>query len=425
LKLTAAIKKEMLILLRDRVGLSVLFLMPMILIFVMTLIQDSAFKSLNERGIPIVFVDNDKDSLGVAIEAGLRHSDMCTFNDRIDGQPATAESIRKAVADGKFLVGIVVPEGATKAIRENVKVLVKQTLGLEQEQAAKNDSVEIAIYIDPITKKSFITSVTSSLREFISEIKTKIMFRTFSDEVAELIPDKKNAPANAFSRSQIIKYREEYASREIGEIVPNAVQHNVPAWAIFAMFFIVLPLAGSMVKEKNEGSALRLQTMPASYLTLIGGKIIVYMIVCLIQLALMLSVGLVFLPMLGLPVLNMGNSMGGIILLAIATAFAATGYGVMIGTIAKTEQQGAIMGSLSVLLLSAIGGVWVPTYVMPELMRSISVISPLNWSINGFYELFLRGGAVSDVIIDSLKLLAFFVFTLGIALAVNKMKRRV
>ena len=193
MKLLAAIKKEALILLRDRVGLAVLFLMPMILIFVMTLIQDSAFKSLNERGIPIVFVNDDKDSLGVEIEHGLRNSGMCTFNNTIDGIPATAAAIEKAVSDGKFLVGIVVPKGATQAIRNNVKLLVQQTLGESDSLQKQSDSVEISIYIDPITKKSFLTSVTSSLHEFISEIKTKIMFREFSDQIAELIPDKKNA----------------------------------------------------------------------------------------------------------------------------------------------------------------------------------------------------------------------------------------
>lgn len=425
IKLLAAIKKEALILLRDRVGLAVLFLMPMILIFVMTLIQDSAFKSLNERGIPIVFVDNDKDSLGISIEQGLRNSGMCTFNNTIDGKPATADRIEKAVSDGKFLVGIVVPEGATEAIRSNVKVLVMQTLGDGEGVQKQADSVEIKIYIDPITKKSFLTSVTSSLREFISEIKTKIMFQTFSDQISELIPDKKNAPKNAFSQSQIIKYKEVYASKQIGEIVPNAVQHNVPAWAIFAMFFIVLPLAGSMVKEKSEGSVMRLQTIPTSYLIFLNGKIIVYIFVCLIQLVLMLSVGMFFLPMLGLPTLVIGNSILGIILLSVSTAFAATGYGVMMGTIAKTEQQGAIMGSLSVLLLSAIGGVWVPTYVMPELMRDISVVSPLNWALNGFYELFLRGGGVNDVIMDCLKLIVFFVLTMTISLMVNRFKRKI
>lgn len=425
IKLLAAIKKEALILLRDRVGLAVLFLMPMILIFVMTLIQDSAFKSLNERGIPIIFVDNDKDSLGISIEQGLRNSGMCTFNNMIDGKPATSEMIEKAVSDGKFLVGIVVPEGATEAIRNNVKVLVQQTLGVSDRLEKQSDSVEIAIYIDPITKKSFLTSVTSSLREFISEIKTKIMFQTFSEQISELIPDKNNAPKNAFSQSQIIKYKEVYASKQIGEIVPNAVQHNVPAWAIFAMFFIVLPLAGSMVKEKSEGSVLRLQTIPTSYLIFLNGKISVYIFVCLIQLILMLSVGKIFLPMLGLPTLIIGNSLMGIILLSVSTAFAATGFGVMMGTIAKTEQQGAIMGSLTVLLLSAIGGVWVPTYVMPALMRDISVVSPLNWALNGFYELFLRGGGVTDVVSDSLKLICFFVFTMAVSLIVNRYKRKI
>jgi ABC-2 type transport system permease protein len=425
IKLLAAIKKEALILLRDRVGLAVLFIMPMILIFVMTLIQDSAFKSLNERGIPILFVDEDKDTLGVSIEQGLRNSGMCTFNNTIDGKPATAEMLEKAVSDGKFLVGIVVPKGATQAIRNNVKTLVQQTLGTSDASTPIADSIEIAIYIDPITKKSFLTAVTSSLREFISEIKTKIMFQTFSEQISELIPDKNNAPKNAFAQSQIIKYKEVYASKQIGEIVPNAVQHNVPAWAIFAMFFIVLPLAGSMVKEKNEGSVLRLQTVPTSYLIFLGGKISVYILVCLIQFVLMLSVGLVFLPMLGLPTLIIGNSISAILLLSLSTALAATGFGVMMGTIAKTEQQGAIMGSLTILLLSAIGGVWVPTYVMPELMRNISVVSPLNWSLNGFYELFLRGGGIADITAGSFKLIVFFVFTIGVSLIVNRFKSKV
>ena len=428
-KLLAAIKKEALILLRDRVGLAILFLMPMILIFVMTLIQDSAFKTLNEKGIPVLFVDDDKDSLGVDIERGLRKSELCSFHDSINGKPATADIVKQAVADGKFLVGIVVPKGATKAIKKNVAWLVQQTLSVdslsEKNKHVKFDSVEIAIYIDPITKKSFINSVTSSLHEFISNIKTKIMFRSFSSELDALIPDKKPTPDNVFGQTQIIKYKEEYASKSIGEIVPNAVQHNVPAWTIFAMFFIVLPLAGSMVKEKNEGSIFRLHTMPSSFLILINGKIIVYVFVCLIQFVLMLSVGLVFLPMLGLPTLIMGQSLAGIIIITIATSFAATGYGVMVGTIATTEQQGAIVGSLSILLLSAIGGVWVPTYVMPEVMRNISVVSPLNWSLEGFYDLFLRNGTVSTIIPQAIKLVVFFFITMAVASFVNRMKRKI
>ena len=426
-KLLATVKKEALLLLRDKVGLSILFLMPMALIFVMTLIQDAAFKTINEKGIPIIFVNNDHDSLGILIEQGLRNNDLCTFYDSIDGKPASIESAQKAVAEGKFLVGIVIPKGSTEAIRKNVTQLVSETLNSDStvslKDSAREDSVEITILIDPVAKKSFLISVTSNLHEFISEVKTKIMFQTFSDQVAEIIPDKSTAPKNAYKKTQIIKYKEIYASKTEERIVPNAVQHNVPAWAIFAMFFIAIPLSGSIMKEKNEGSVFRLHTMPTPFLLLINGKIIVYVIVCQIQFLLMLSVGLVFLPMLGLPALVLGHSYMGIFILTMATAFAATGYGVMVGTLATTEHQGAILGALSILLLSALGGIWVPSYVMPEVMRNISAYSPLNWALTGFYKLFLRSGGVGEILLDAVKLVAFFLLTMTIASLVNRVKR--
>jgi ABC-2 type transport system permease protein len=426
-KLFASIRKEFLLLIRDRIGLSVLFLMPMVLILVMTLIQDTAFKTLNEKGIPIICVNNDKDSLGIMIEKGLRNNDLCTYYDSINGTPATVETAKEAVADGKFLIGIIIPGGATDAIRKNVNGLIDETINIKGVRAAdttaSGDSVEILILVDPITKKSFVESIISNLREFISEIKTKIMFETFSEQITKIIPDKSPVPKNAYAKTQIISYKEVYASKGETRIIPNAVQHNVPAWTIFAMYFIAIPLCGSIMKEKNEGSAFRLHTMPSSYLLLTIGKLIVYVIVCLLQFLLMLSVGLYILPMLGLPTLVLGHSFWGILTLTLATAFAATGYGVMVGTLASTEQQGAIVGSLSILLLSALGGIWVPTYVMSETMRSISVFSPLNWSLNGYYNLFLRDAGAKVILPDAIKLFLFFTVTLVISSLVNRAKR--
>jgi ABC-2 type transport system permease protein len=180
-KLLATVKKEILLLLRDKVGLSVLFIMPVALILVMTLIQDSAFKSINEKGIPVIFVNNDRDSLGNIIEAGLRSNELCYVSDSINGKPASIETAMKAVSEGKFLLGIVIPKGATAAIRKNVSVLVNETMDIADTSNKKTDSVEIAILVDPVAKKSFLSTVTSNLREFISEVKTKIMFETFSE----------------------------------------------------------------------------------------------------------------------------------------------------------------------------------------------------------------------------------------------------
>lgn len=427
-KLLASVKKEFLLLIRDKIGLSILFIMPMILILVMTLVQDAAFRTINEKGIPIVLVNNDNDSLGILVKKGLSSNELCSLSDSIDGRPADAVSVQKAVAEGRFLIGIIIPKGATEAIRKNVTRLVSETMGEDStvhKQIFLDDSVQIDILVDPVTKKSVLSSIMSNLREFISEVKTKVMFETFSDQVADIIPDKSKKPAHAFERSQIIRYNEIYASTAKQKIIPNAVQHNVPAWTIFAMFFIAIPLSGSIMKEKNEGSVFRLYTMPSSYLLLVNGKIIVYVIVCTIQFLLMLSVGLYILPMLGLPALVLGNSYAGILILTMGTAFAATGYGVMVGTLAGTEHQAAIVGALSILLLSALGGIWVPTYVMPEIMRTISSFSPLNWALEGFYKLFLRGGTAGSIMTETVKLFAFFIFTMTVSSIVNRVKRKI
>jgi ABC-2 type transport system permease protein len=76
------------------------------------------------------------------------------------------------------------------------------------------------------------------------------------------------------------------------------------------------------------------------------------------------------------------------------------------------------------LLLSAIGGILVPTYVMPELMRSISVISPLNWSLEGFYKLFLRGGGIADILSNLGLLLGFFILVMAISSFYHKLSTK-
>lgn len=423
-KLIAAIVKETLILRRDKIGLSILFIMPIVLIVVMTLIQDAAFHTIEEKGIDVVFVNNDQDDLGSTILAGLDQSSLCNITDSIDGKPATFESAKAAVAKGQFLIGIVIPEKATQKIKDNVGDLVSQSMGISDVLESNTDSVEITLFIDPVAKNSIIVSVLSNIREFIAGVKTKIMFETFSEQMSELMPEGTSQPQNAYEKTQLIQYKQIYASNMVDDVVPNAVQHNVPAWTIFGMFFIVISLVSNIMKEKNEGSAFRLHTMPTSYSLLIASKVIVYVTICTLQFIAMMLVGIYLLPFVGLDSLDLGDSPFAVLIIGIATGFAATGYGIFVGTLSKSEQQGAILGSLSVLLLSALGGIWVPAYVLPDTMRTISSFSPMNWSLDAFYMLFFRGAGISGVLMAVLKLMLFFVLTLLVSLGIQKYRRR-
>ena len=59
---------------RDKAAMAVMFLMPMALVFIVTIIQDSTFKSVNETSVPLLFVDNDKDSLSFKLESALKQT---------------------------------------------------------------------------------------------------------------------------------------------------------------------------------------------------------------------------------------------------------------------------------------------------------------------------------------------------------------
>src|SRR5690606_28625681 len=121
---------------------------------------------------------------------------------------------------------------------------------------------------------------------------------TFANEVKQFLPGD-NAPLD-YEITDVIHFSEEFAAGHNSQIIPNSVQHNVPAWTIFGMFFIVVPLAGSIIKEKQEGSNIRLKTLPGPYVYNHLGKLTVYTGVCLIQFVLMMFFGRTILPLLDL-----------------------------------------------------------------------------------------------------------------------------
>ncbi|MBU8893173.1 MAG: ABC transporter permease [Bacteroidales bacterium] len=424
LRLLSSIYKEFLILIRDRAGLAILFIMPLVLILIMTVIQDATFKTVKQVNISMILVNNDKDSLGEAISEGLYASEFFQIVEEIDGEKITKEKAEELVAQGKYKLGIIIPERATEAIRGNVNALINKSFksfnipGVKKR--TKKSTIDITIYIDPVTSQSFKNMVMSSLKEFTSQLEIEMFFKNFSEAMAQLMPDQKPIKFESFGT---INYKEIYASTTNDEILPNSVQHNVPAWTMFAMFFIVLPLAGNIIKERDDGSAFRLKTMPGSFITIMFSKIFVFLGVSFLQFILMLLVGVYIMPLLGLPQLEIGSHKIALGVMALASGLAATGYGVLIGTIATTHEQAATFGAVSIIIFAALGGIWVPAYVMPPALRIISQFSPLHWGLNGFYDIFLRGGDLTVVLSETAKLLTFFIIMLGLAIVYNKLNK--
>ena len=415
----ASAYKDLLILSRDKAGLAILFFMPVMLIFIMTLIQDSAYSTMSQSSLPIIYVDQDQDSLGTSIRRGLQSTTLVRLVTGENGKDFNRAAAEEAVSSGKYLLAVVVPEGASDAIRRSVSQNIERALLDPDAEFDPIEKAEITVFVDPAAQQAFINSVSSTLREFISEMKTKLVFETFSRELANLLPDGEEPE---FTNEDVVLFKQEYASHDRMTTFPNTVQHNVPAWTIFAMFFIIIPLSVSLIREKSEGSMVRLKTLPGSYLDILLGKFAVFFVVCNIQFVLMMLVGIVLLPLVGLPVLNFGGHLAAIAVVAICNAFAATCAGLVLGTVATSMQQATIGGSVAVLIFAAIGGIWVPTYVMPVIMEKLSVVSPLNWGLKAFYNIFLRGAGTTDILGDAMKLVVFGFAMMGVAVGYHRLR---
>jgi ABC-2 type transport system permease protein len=58
-KLAASMRKDILLMLRDRVGLVLMFLMPAVLVILITLLQDNTYRLINEKRMPLLLVVGD------------------------------------------------------------------------------------------------------------------------------------------------------------------------------------------------------------------------------------------------------------------------------------------------------------------------------------------------------------------------------
>jgi ABC-2 type transport system permease protein len=137
---------------------------------------------------------------------------------------------------------------------------------------------------------------------------------------------------------------------------------------------------------------------------------------------LMIMAGMYVLPLFNAEALVLGNHIFALAVMTIVSALAALGYGVMVGTLAKTHQQAAAFGAVSIIIMAALGGLWVPMYLMAPVMQHVSILSPLNWALTGYYDIFIRGGNLTEIMPECIKLMVFFVVSILITALYFKIK---
>ncbi|OGQ86979.1 MAG: hypothetical protein A2512_13365 [Deltaproteobacteria bacterium RIFOXYD12_FULL_56_24] len=417
LKIFAATAKELLLLRRDRTGLLVLFLMPAILVVLITLVQENVMELTGQKKTQVLFLDLDQGDLGISLQNHLSATNLdLVLWDK--GQKNIAV-IQAAVTGGGYQVGVVIPKGASARFLEETARLFQQGngKGTPREMAATS----VQLFVDPGImaglRSGVIAQLEMALTTIAMEAKLTRLGAVLTQTMAQAgVPPERSPLAGdklpALFRQPLLDLQENQGESEaIGVSLYKPVQQNVPAWALFGMFFTAIPIAGSILQERNSGIWIRLTSLPVSPLVLFTGKAVAYMGVCLCQFLLIALIGAFLFPSLGLPAFTVSMHPAAVLLTVVLSSLAACGYGILLGLACKSYEQASTLGSTTVVAAAALGGVMVPVYAMPQMMQQISIISPLNWGLTAFQDLLLRGYSLSAILDDLSRLLLFFVVT--------------
>ena len=305
----SSLLKELKLLCRDLHGLAVLFVMPIAFMLIMSLALSRDQDPHTDSRIALVGIANDSinTALAAALEKEQIHVTLMPSEKLTDAQ--------NGLHDKRFQLVLHNPNPTSGKIA---------------------DDKALQIYVPPDTEPSWLAAVKGVLQQHYTETRLDAYFdnndgikidnkklpRSIRKDIQKKV-DEKNDEQFAAVRSFLDKkmLEEHYLSAGSGTVEkPNAVQHSVPAWLIFGMFFIMIPLSNVMALERQNNTITRLRLARASASGLIAAKLIPYFLINQLQFVGMLLLGRYLLPEIGVPALILNGSLVPYALLSSAAA---------------------------------------------------------------------------------------------------------
>lgn len=354
------LKKEFKLIFRDIHALLVLFLMPSIFILIMSLALKNTYSQNIESKLKVAIISQNSKDIDVLIEE-------LNKNPYFEAKIENSISNKDLIYELKYDFAIKLDSDFKNQINKNSKDFF------------------IEIFSKPNIKYEFYTILKNEIVKNISKSITKDFFINSKIDAKNL-----DNLDNLISNQYIFK-------NEKDSSIINSVQQSVPAWLIFSMFFILIPISNTFINEKNFGTIQRIKSINIPLYTLLLGKILPYFIINQIQLIFMILIGIYIVPLFGGDILKIEGSYFLITLISFAISFAAISFALLIANISKTTEEATSIGGVINIIFAAIAGIMVPKFVMPQFMQDLSLFSPMSWGLESFIEILVNNGSFSDI----------------------------
>lgn len=380
--------KDILQLTRDFKTFMFLLLMPILFTFLFGFAFGGFSKGESDSRLPVGYLDQDNTWLSHSLHDQLADSDVIRLD---DNENRSYPDLERLVANGDLAAVIVVPDryGATFLKGKNPRLIVIADTGT-----------------------TAWTTVEAEIMATISRLDSAVRTATILEEVdAERMPfDYAFEQSLAAWDEPPIAVEETTSSAvEASDDSLAALAHTAPGMMLQFAIAGLLTCAQVIVTERKSRTLQRLLTTAARRVHILLGHYLAIFSLIFTQFAVLIAFGQFILHVnyLRLPAATF--------LVAFCAALCIAAMGLLIGVLARSEEQAITFSLIPMFVLSGLGGAWVPLEVTGETFAKIGHLSPVAWAMDGFKNISVRGLGFGSVLLPAAALLGYAVVFFGLA----------
>lgn len=408
-------RKDFAIFVTDSVAIGLTFIVPMVMILVFGYVFGGSGRDPLAE-LRVLTVNQDTGKAGERLIQSLDKLDELQMLQTVVKDSTKLDSARAValVKKGDYSAALIIPANFTESVKDGeLRAHVLED---------PRDPVTTGVLIGMIQKTSFETfpmlmpsammtgmfdsSATMSFdRDLVGIIEKNFAVdlpdsgMTFSDMLPEdmlLGETTASSDSGGFNMGAAFdKINKIERTAVVGEKVVNpAVSHTTAGTAVTFMLFGVGAIAASLLREMRSGTAQRLLLMGATAGEILLSKLLYSVIMGSVQLFMMMVYGWLIFS------LQIWEHLPAMLVIIVVTATTMSAVGLIISALSSTEEQAGGLQVVIILSMSAIGGAMFPSFMLPNIIKAVSKITPVYWAMQGFNDVFWRDQGISGILFE-------------------------
>ncbi len=402
------IKKDYILFWHDKPAVSLTFLVPIILIYIFGSIFSGGG---SPQGIRMAFINNSNASVAKKIETALDTSSSFKIiksyiNDKGKEVKFDTNSVKDFIRRGNASAALIIPEDAytdtSTSLRLKFYYDPKNAIEMQMIQGLLQQTIMAEIpsvftasmqrkaesYLGMEKGSSFNRQIASVISKYYN-VDTSVILHGMKYSFSDSVGSDSSRKAGNFFSNILQMDKEQLVGANVTS--PDATR-SVGGWAVMFLLFTITGASTSLFDESKSGVILRILSSPISRVQILWSKYLYNISLGCIQLFVLFFMGYLLFN------INIFSNFLNLVLMIIAASAASTAFGMLLAAFCKTAAQASGLGTFLILTMSAVGGAWFPTFILPPFIQIISKLTIVYWAVDGFLKVLWNGYGFMDIL---------------------------